>query len=575
MMLAPVVLFVYNRLSYTRRTLEALTANKEAKHSHLYIYADGPKPSASANDIQQITKVRQLIRTQNWCGEVTVIEAEKNQGLSASIITGVTEVVNRHGRVIVLEDDLDLSPFFLQFMNDALSVYANEEDVWSVGGCNFFATGSATPETFLIRMPDCLGWATWQRAWQHFEPSGHKLLQQLTERNLQHAFNVEGTYDFTGMLEAQLRGENSSWAIRWQATAFLQNKLTLYSKHAVTNHIGLGSDATHAGNVDYTPLIHLADRPIIVKKLPVAENQAAKKEMLRTYRRLYSSRRRLDRITSGIKSLVKSILPTSLTTIYRERQAANNNGAGQWSGDYASWSEAQAASTGYDTKTILTKVETATLKVKAGEAAYERDSVVFDQITYTWPLLACMLKIASEQGNSLNLIDFGGSLGSTYFQSRSFLSSLRKLHWNVVEQPHFVTAGNRSIADDTLRFYKDVAECVSQTSANTLLLSGVLQYLENPYERVADFIRQKFDYVLIDRTAFVTGDSSLLTVQRVPPSIYEASYPAWFFNERVFVAEFSTTHELVADFSDEIDPPVFFPDGKKGYWKGFFFRRFN
>ena len=565
----PIILFVYNRPGYTRRTLEALTANKEAQHSHLYIYADGPKASATADEIQQIAEVRQLIRTRNWCGEVTVVEAEKNRGLSASIIGGVTEVVNRHGSVIVLEDDLDLSPFFLQFMNDALSVYATEEEVWSVGGCNFFATSSAIPETFLIRMPDCLGWATWQRAWQHFEPNGRELLQQLTERNLQHAFNVEGTYDFTGMLEAQLRGENSSWAIRWQATAFLQNKLTLYSKHAVTNHIGLGPDATHAGGVDYTSLIHLADQPIAVEKLPVCENQQVRQAMVKTFKKLYAVGPVHMSVTARMKQVAKRIVPQQWINAVRRK----NDGAALWSGDYAHWQEAQAATSGYQAANILEKVKTTALRVKAGEVAYERDSVVFDKVQYAWPLLACLLKIAAENGLSLNVIDFGGSLGSTYFQNKQFLELLHSLQWNVVEQPHFVLVGNETMADASLRFYEDVDTCLEQTPADVLLLSSVLPYLERPFEHLQRFKNLGFRYILVDRTAFIDGNSNRLTAQRVPETIYKASYPAWFFSEPAFVDQLADQYELIADFDDSFTPPTALEDGKRVYWKGFFFKR--
>ena len=500
---------------------------------------------------------------------MTVVEAEKNQGLSASIITGVTEVVNRHGSAIVLEDDLDLSPFFLRFMNDALSVYADEEEVWSVGGCNFFATGSTVPETFLIRIPDCYGWATWRRAWQHFEPDGRKLLQQLNERNLQHAFNVEGTYDFTGMLEAQLRGENSSWAIRWQAAAFLQSKLTLYSKHAVTNHIGLGPDATHSGSVDYTSLIHLADQPITVEKLPIHENQPVRQAMVKTYESLYAIRPMYLPATIRMKRVAKRIIPQRWINAVRRK----NNDEALWSGNYTHWQEAQAATSGYQAANILEKVKATTLRVKSGEVAYERDSVVFDEVQYAWPLLACLLKIATENELSLNVVDFGGSLGSTYFQNKQFLSSLRSLRWSVVEQPHFVEAGNETMADASLRFYEDVDTCLKQTHASILLLSGVLAYLEKPSEHLRRFKNFGFRYILVDRTAFIDDAADRLTVQRVPETIYAASYPAWFFSEPAFVDQLDDQYDLMADFDDSFTPPTTLEDGKRVYWKGFFFKR--
>lgn len=570
MFVAPIVLFVYNRPNYTQRTLEALAANPLAEQSILYIYADGPKASADSEALHQLKEVRRLIRSQPWCGKVVVVEATENKGLSASIITGVTEVVHQHGRVIVLEDDLTLSPFFLQFMNEALNVYETEEEVWSVGGCNFFATGNTIPETFLIRMTDCLGWATWQRAWQHFEPDGHKLLQQLTNQNLQHSFNVDGTYDFTGMLEAQLRGENSSWAVRWQAAAFLQNKLTLYSKRAVTNHIGLGTDATHAGGVNYASLIQWADQPVTVEKLPIKENELARQAMVATFRKLYTLKKpSLASQAIRLKQVASNILPEKWTRGLRKKKGSSIS----WKGNYNHWEEAKAVTSGYEAIGILEKVKSTVLRVKSGEVAYERDSVFFDKVQYAWPLLACLLKIATENELSLNIIDFGGSLGSTYFQNRYFLASLRSLHWNVVEQPHFVREGNKTIADSSLHFYEDIEECREHTNANTLLLSGVLSYLETPHEHLRKFIRLGFAYLLIDRTAFIDGAADRLTVQQVPETIYPASYPAWFFSERSFVSQFAEQYELVVDFDDSFTPAMTLEDGKRVYWKGFFFKR--
>jgi putative methyltransferase (TIGR04325 family) len=200
-------------------------------------------------------------------------------------------------------------------------------------------------------------------------------------------------------------------------------------------------------------------------------------------------------------------------------------------GRYASWEEARAASTGYDQPAILEKVRAATLKVVRGEAACERDSVAFDRVEYSTSLLACLLYVASRHGNRLEVIDFGGSLGSSYWQNRKMLAHLSLTRWSVVEQPHFLAVGQAEIAGDILRFEPTVDACLTACAPNVLLLSSVLQYLEDPYRSLADLLAHGVPFVILDRTAFFVDDlADRLTVETVPPEIYEASYPAWFLN---------------------------------------------
>lgn len=200
-------------------------------------------------------------------------------------------------------------------------------------------------------------------------------------------------------------------------------------------------------------------------------------------------------------------------------------------GDFATWKEACAQCTGYDAKEILDKVLTATLKVKRGEAAFERDSVLFDKVDYVWPVLAGLMWVAAGCGGKLNVLDFGGALGSSYFQNLRFLRSLSDVRWNVVEQPHFVDAGLKYIQDDRLRFYKTIDECIADNQLNVILLSSVLQYLEKPYDTLAGLNRLGVKHIIVDRTPFVDGEKDLLAIQKVPESIFSATLPVWLFSE--------------------------------------------
>lgn len=239
--------------------------------------------------------------------------------------------------------------------------------------------------------------------------------------------------------------------------------------------------------------------------------------------------------------------------------------------DCATWGEARKASTGYDTDLILNKVRDSLLKVKKGEAVYERDSVLFDEIRYSWPLLAGLLWIASQKGGRLNLVDFGGSLGSTYYQNRKFLAHLEELRWNIVEQKKFVECGKRDFENEHLKFHEDLDECVREQGPDAILFSSALQYLEKPYAMLEKVLSLGFEFVLFDRTPLLSKGDDRITVQKVPRAIYEASYPAWFFNRDKFLSFFSGDYDLMAEFG-ALSGTIYLRGGR-AVDKGLIFRR--
>jgi hypothetical protein len=245
-MLAPIVFFVYNRPKHTRQVLHALSGNFLAKESILYIYADGAKDNANDEQKQRVKETRELIKSERWCKEVTIIESDRNMGLAASIINGVTDVVNQYGKVIVLEDDLITSPYFFTYMNDALTLYEDDEQVISIHGY-VYPVKKKLPDYFFLKGADCWGWATWKRGWDVFNPDGEYLLNEIKRQNLEKEFNFNNSYDYTGMLQDQIDGKVSSWAIRWYASAFLENKYTLYPGKSFVENIGFDGTGTHCG----------------------------------------------------------------------------------------------------------------------------------------------------------------------------------------------------------------------------------------------------------------------------------------------------------------------------------------
>jgi putative methyltransferase (TIGR04325 family) len=239
-----------------------------------------------------------------------------------------------------------------------------------------------------------------------------------------------------------------------------------------------------------------------------------------------------------------------------------------WKGNYASWEQAKMHATGYDSDVILTKVKDALLKVKSGEAAYERDSVLFDAIEYSWPLLSGLLWVASQEKGKLHLIDFGGSLGSSYFQNKQFLNVLSDIKWNIVEQQKFVQCGKVYFEDEQLKFYETIDDCLNKMPISTIISSGTIQYIESPYDMLDQMLKHRFKYIIFDLIPTWNNDDRI-TVQTVPPHIYEASYPCWILNERKFLSKFLANYTLVTSFSTE---HTIYIDNKPLLYKGYIFK---
>jgi putative methyltransferase (TIGR04325 family) len=257
--------------------------------------------------------------------------------------------------------------------------------------------------------------------------------------------------------------------------------------------------------------------------------------------------------------------------IKRKKRAAYG-----WFGDYKTWAQAANDSKGYAADNILEKTRTALLKIKRGEAVYERDSVTFDTKQYPFPVISSLLYIATANSNKLNVIDFGGSLGSTWFQVKDFLNNLSPVCWNIVEQQEYVTCGRELFEDEKLKFNYSIEECINLQKPNVILLSSVIQYLEKPHDFLQSLLAYEIEYILVDRTAFIKSDKDRLTRQIVPPEIYEATYPAWFFNEKRFLSHFVPKYEIIAEFTSYVEgESVIQIDNRPiGYDKGFLLKRF-
>ena len=296
---APILLFAYNRPDHLRHTLEALRQNPLAAESDLFIYSDAPKTEA---DREAVARVRQLVHAVTGFKRVTVVEREDNWGLARNIIDGVTAMTDRYGRVIVLEDDLLVAPHFLEFMNDALELYKDEPRVGHIQACDFTQDPSL-PDTFLILWTGSWGWATWQRAWRHFNPNGQQLLDELLRRRLTRRFDFDGRYGYTRMLRRQIAGQNNSWAIRWNASLFLDGILSLNVGRSLVQNMGFDGSGTNCGGGNLYASRLCMDRNEVRRISPVEENVEARQAYVRYYARTNSfwakAIRRIKRTLKG------------------------------------------------------------------------------------------------------------------------------------------------------------------------------------------------------------------------------------------------------------------------------------
>ncbi len=267
---APIALFVYNRPEHTRRTIKFLQQNLLANESRLFIFSDAAKDSS-----QQllVDEVRAIIRLVDGFKSVEIIERKTNFGLAESIINGVSTLVSEYGKVIVFEDDLISSAYTLQYFNDALQRYQNEEKVMHIGAYMYPLKGENLPETFFYRAATSWGWATWERAWKDFEPDVNKIIARF-DRKKKNEFSIEGTMNFWKQIIEFKLGRNNSWAIRWYASIFLKGGLTLNPSKSLINNIGHDGSGIHSGLND---IYHVIINPVLLTTFPekIEENKEA------------------------------------------------------------------------------------------------------------------------------------------------------------------------------------------------------------------------------------------------------------------------------------------------------------
>ena len=305
----PVALFTYNRPDHTRKVLESLSRCRRLDECSVFIYCDGPKSPAHADGVKAS---RSIVRTFAETFPATVVLRETNLGLARSIVTGVTELCTRYGRVIVIEDDFILSPSFLDYMLQSLDRYEDNGNIYQISGFMFPVDNPEQPDAFLLPLTTSWGWATWKRAWAVFDWNASGWQELLSDSQKREQFNLDNSYPYYEMLRGRFSGKNDSWAILWWYAVFRANGLVLHPKRSLVWVGGFDDSGTHCGRTNMV-LRSVSD----LWKFPENERLAFPKEntgddetftRIRDYLRMQNTHSFAERLFRIFKSMKNSIL---------------------------------------------------------------------------------------------------------------------------------------------------------------------------------------------------------------------------------------------------------------------------
>ncbi len=531
----PVVLLAYARPVHLARVLACLRENAVPL---LYAFADGAKGAA---DAAAVAEVRAMLRAVDWC-EVRLTERPENLGLGKNVLAGVTAVAAKHEAFVVWEDDLVCVPGTYAWMCAALRHYATDERVMSVTGWTHprVMPADVGEAPYGDARAECWVWGAWARSWRGMLDETAVMKMAATEAHGA-ATDAYGA-DLPEMAREETR--KNIWAVRWVYHHFQHGGLCVRPPWSMVEHIGFDAGAMNAAEAVEWENPPLRAAPAVPAVWPVPAEHAE-------CRRLWTTAAwPAGRSWAGRwRRVVRRLVPAAVLSPLVERFFRV-----RWVGNFADWPAAAAAARGYDSDRIFHRVRAAARQVREGRATYERDGVAFHAAAPWWPGVS-RLREAAGNGR-LTVLDFGGSLGSLYFQVRAQLGEVGALRWRVVEQPKFTAAGRAEFQNGELEFYTTVTEACDEGTPDVLLLAGVLPYLPSPLATLSSVLETGARWIVVERTGFALDGKTRLTVQHVPRSIYAASYPCWFFDRTEFLAQFAGRYRLESESRDEVAVPV-------------------
>lgn len=531
----PVVLFAYARTTHLARVLDSLRRNQVPL---IEAYADGAKGPA---DRAAVEEARRMLRAIDWC-EVRLVERPTNLGLGQNILAGVTSVAERYDAFIVWEDDLIAVPGTYAWLCAALRCYAADPRVMSVTG---WTHPRVTPAdvgelAYFDGRAECWVWGAWARSWAGMTAENARAKLALAAKRM--PADAYGG-DLPPMAEREER--QNIWAVRWLYHHFQHGGLCVRPPWSMVEHIGIDASATNAQYATAWANPPLRPAPAIPAEWPEPRENPACRRLWRAANPAGWRATAARAIARG-RRVAARVIPAPWLALWRPRRRPRI-----YCGDFATWEAALRASRGYDDPMITEKTIAAARAVRDGLAAWDRDTVVFQVPAANAPLLRALQAAAQECGGRLHVLDFGGGLGSTWWQHVGWLGDMADVRWSIVEQPALVSAGEQEFTRGPVRYFPSIEACFASERPEIALLSSVLPYLEHPDELIRELNAKDFQQVIIDRTGFVEGPGHRLVVQHVPPSIYEGSYPCWFFNRAKLLAAFGEAWEVVDEWVND------------------------
>jgi putative methyltransferase (TIGR04325 family) len=563
-MLAPIVIFCYKRLDHLKRVIEALQLNKLSTESDLIIYSDGPK---DLNSNELIDSIRSYASNLNGFKSVQLICRQSNFGLTKNIEEGITEVLDKYDKVIVLEDDIIVTSVFLNFMNEALDLYSNNANISCVSGYTFLENPEGNH--FFLKGAECWGWGTWKRAWFFYEKDIDTLIRFVNKNKSLRKQIGYGTNFYYRMLLNTKYGKINSWAIKWHVSAYMRNMLTLFPSKSYVYNIGLDSSGEH-GRSEHD--LNYSSLQFEYFKLNFIQAVESKK--------MYSA---FSLFIKNRFSLYGKILSYIRNVRFQIYNLLKNNCSDQililmnylfnkkYKGPYESFEKAKLDSVGYHEINIAKRVLDVSLMRKNRIIISERDGFILPNIQLSSNVRHVFQKFYNS-GNSISVFDFGGGFGSWYFDIIDLYGSSIIKKWVIVEQDTYVRVGKKLFEDDRLEFFSNLNNLNDHNTFDLILLSGVLQYIETPYDLLSKINQIDSHMLILDRTPFWNGHKDKCFVQ-INAQLAD-SYPSWIFNEEYFLNFMNKYWVKVNEFYT-LDNQYLSINMKRIRFKGFVFKKRN
>lgn len=523
--------FAYKRASHLERTLNSLSRSKEFSSIDTVIYLDGPRLNS---DLQLTKEVYKLAcKYASLYPRIKIVQNSVNVGLFESITKGISKTLESYESIIISEDDLEFSPYALEYFIKALNKYRHSQEVASIHA--FMPDITATlPDSFFLRGADCWGWATWRDRWKYFRADAKEMALEIRRRGLRNEFTLNAGYDHLSLLDERAEFKSNSWAICWHASCFLANKLTLYPGKSLVNNFGQDGSGEHCKRSSGLTTSACNNAPTYYPTSTIASPK-----VFESYASHLFKHKRLAK-----KIFVKT---KYIANLFLDKSAQRRFQNFSLQGPFSSYAEALTNSTGYNHDAILKKVSNATIGLLENHGTYERDGTLFASRPKDLAITKILKQLIRDR---FSVIDFGGGLGGTYFNHPDIFN--KTVNYVVVEQDSFAEEGMRIAREYNLpiRFAHSVHEITFTPSI--VILSGVLPYLDSPYDIAAKISMLRAEYIIIDRTAIARDSHWWLQNE---PFYYDqpVSYPFHPLNKQDLLATFNG-YTIIKSWRNQFDP---------------------